>query len=572
MNTCVKVSKSNHNYPASNGLCHICNNNQKLRVFQLAHFIPLNEANFDVEIEHFEKQLERAYKLCKECDLTLKKTIQKQNIKLGIKLTKLTKKGIDLMDLTMATNGVSVKTKQLVFKSAIFYTIILFSILNVTHLSLKLGIFSNINALLPETILLCGLKVKSLYSSVVGRSSALLKNSFNNVDFISLTESLENGIYMLVNNSFFTDLYVVAELVLTEISKFLNSLVVLSSFWKNTDSSALLCCVGLLLQVIWALLNDTKYKRNILLLLLWSVLLSFEGGYITFKSNYDIILKIACTFFIMILMIYKSRSKVIKMRKRNISTRGIKKVSEELGHISDEEVDFSNNEVKDVPLPVPKFTPMFEQQCNTNKFCDNSTATKTLNGCFSTFNYDVTDNSDLNISLNKLHISAPKTTVIHTNVARPKPVLSPARLQNIVPCRDTNVSLLKSNSFNCSQCTNQNYNESQFTMLPQNPYYHNISCSPFFPDHMLCTFPRFSCASNLSNASFQPIINNEQLVYFAPNYLQPRNMFDVFSSERVFENSYTGQLINRTGNSFDNIKNISGILNSKSFNTAIKKN
>lgn len=37
----------------SNGLCTYCNNNQRLKVKQLASFTPLNEKNYNVEIEHF---------------------------------------------------------------------------------------------------------------------------------------------------------------------------------------------------------------------------------------------------------------------------------------------------------------------------------------------------------------------------------------------------------------------------------------------------------------------------------------------------------------------------------------
>lgn len=38
---------------SSNGLCTYCNNNQQLKVRQLANFVPLNEKNYDVEVEHF---------------------------------------------------------------------------------------------------------------------------------------------------------------------------------------------------------------------------------------------------------------------------------------------------------------------------------------------------------------------------------------------------------------------------------------------------------------------------------------------------------------------------------------
>lgn len=39
--------------PRTNGLCTYCNNNQRLKVHQLANFVPLNENNYDIEIEHF---------------------------------------------------------------------------------------------------------------------------------------------------------------------------------------------------------------------------------------------------------------------------------------------------------------------------------------------------------------------------------------------------------------------------------------------------------------------------------------------------------------------------------------
>lgn len=37
----------------SNGLCTYCNNNQRLKIRQLADFTPMNEKNYEVEIEHF---------------------------------------------------------------------------------------------------------------------------------------------------------------------------------------------------------------------------------------------------------------------------------------------------------------------------------------------------------------------------------------------------------------------------------------------------------------------------------------------------------------------------------------
>ncbi len=52
---------------ANNGLCHTCNLNQTLKVEQLARFKPTKEANFDKEVEAFQDQLERTYRLCRKC-------------------------------------------------------------------------------------------------------------------------------------------------------------------------------------------------------------------------------------------------------------------------------------------------------------------------------------------------------------------------------------------------------------------------------------------------------------------------------------------------------------------------
>lgn len=76
----IFIEKPVHSTPnTSNGLCESCNKNQQLRVLQLASYEPLNHKNYEKEIEHFEKQLEKTYKLCNICSKTVKSTIRKQN-------------------------------------------------------------------------------------------------------------------------------------------------------------------------------------------------------------------------------------------------------------------------------------------------------------------------------------------------------------------------------------------------------------------------------------------------------------------------------------------------------------
>ncbi|XP_017785812.1 PREDICTED: uncharacterized protein LOC108568969 isoform X2 [Nicrophorus vespilloides] len=89
----TSINESCSNHTPSNGLCKFCNNNQQLKIYQLAHFVPMDEENYDIEIEHFQKQLEKAYKLCPKCDRVLKKTLGQQNKwMLGLKLASLKKK------------------------------------------------------------------------------------------------------------------------------------------------------------------------------------------------------------------------------------------------------------------------------------------------------------------------------------------------------------------------------------------------------------------------------------------------------------------------------------------------
>ncbi|CAK1545126.1 unnamed protein product [Leptosia nina] len=73
--------------PPKNGLCKMCNINQQLKVTQLANFIPMNENNFEHEIELYKSQLEKAYKLCSPCKRVLQYKLHKEKeCMLGSKL------------------------------------------------------------------------------------------------------------------------------------------------------------------------------------------------------------------------------------------------------------------------------------------------------------------------------------------------------------------------------------------------------------------------------------------------------------------------------------------------------
>uniref|UniRef100_A0A224XHI5 Putative conserved plasma membrane protein n=1 Tax=Panstrongylus lignarius TaxID=156445 RepID=A0A224XHI5_9HEMI len=71
--TITSVGRTKDAWKSTNRLCEKCNRNQELKVQQLASFVPLNEKNYDIEIEHYRVQLEKSYKLCSNCEGLLTK-------------------------------------------------------------------------------------------------------------------------------------------------------------------------------------------------------------------------------------------------------------------------------------------------------------------------------------------------------------------------------------------------------------------------------------------------------------------------------------------------------------------
>lgn len=60
-------------------LCRKCNNNQSLKIKQLASFIPRDDENYDEEIEAYKHHLEQTYKLCRPCQTAVEYYIKYQN-------------------------------------------------------------------------------------------------------------------------------------------------------------------------------------------------------------------------------------------------------------------------------------------------------------------------------------------------------------------------------------------------------------------------------------------------------------------------------------------------------------
>ncbi|RZF32409.1 hypothetical protein LSTR_LSTR001873 [Laodelphax striatellus] len=66
-------------------LCANCNDNQEMKIAQLARFTPFNPNNFDIEIEKYSEHLERIYSICSSCESTVAEVFKKQNKLYGLK-------------------------------------------------------------------------------------------------------------------------------------------------------------------------------------------------------------------------------------------------------------------------------------------------------------------------------------------------------------------------------------------------------------------------------------------------------------------------------------------------------
>ncbi|KAF5282344.1 hypothetical protein FQR65_LT14333 [Abscondita terminalis] len=530
LNKNVETTQGNGTTAAYNGLCRICNNNQQLRVFQLANFVPLSEANYDVEIEHFAKQLDKAYKLCDQCEKILKKIIQKQNIIYNIKLSDLGKKGMSYLDLNTSTDGVSSKTKRSVLKNILFYTIVMFAVLNVVHLSTQLE--TDFNKIIPDEIALFGRNFKNVYFSFTDRCSTIWYKFFRNIDVTRQMEVVQSYVLTLLDNDVLKEAYLLLEMLFKESLDFIYFLVSLLPIKLHSDSSVLLYSVGSLLQCIWLFVNSASRKKNTFLFLMWLGLLYLENDDFELIDDYTQVLKIGSAFVIILSMFWRNRSKRIKMQRKHIRASSPENDSNaSLGSISDDEdVNISKDD-------KVKVQPVFNYNSSQyNSFCDNPTANKKS---FCTLRKKPSKSIDLDLSLNELHIGTRATKSIFkpsvVNGTRSRPVLSPAKLLNLP-------STWTKNSSNFKGCPN--FTETNRTPSP-NPVFDGTRCQTVCPNSMInltsngsvydkqfgwyCS--RFQYTNGLHcNTSFQPLLNNEQLVYLAPNFVQSSSVYELYPS------------------------------------------
>ncbi|KAK5645402.1 hypothetical protein RI129_006702 [Pyrocoelia pectoralis] len=520
--------KQSSKYSPTNGLCQLCNNNQKLRVFQLANFIPLHEANYDTEIEHFQTQLDKAYKLCNRCENTLQTTIRKQNFLLGISLQKCTSKGLSMMDLTQSTNGISVELKRTYLSIFVYYAIIVFSLLNI-------GYFLTQNVAFHEQFRLpLSTYLENLYNEYIKKYVISLPRLF---EFEAISE-----------NAYVSDILVIVEVVWEKIADIFTSFtraLLFSALLKRTQFW--LFFVEVLLQFLWLLINRENFRRNVFLLLVSLTMLSLELSYLSFIQVDVDLLSLPISILNILLMWFSHAA--IRTKSRKHSLKSLKKKAKH--SITKKEI---------VALPVENNPHAVTKQIVTNVplhnekvFNDASTATakgridrpvhmENLLG----------NNLDLDLSLNKLHIGTlpPRRSPVKTypcpspSLERPRPVVSPARFLINTPSTwetstfATDDPKTNANTFDFIQ------RNRPFGNFGCNSFYSppvcNISAQPQFNRHLGSCCPRFSYGDHF-NSPYRPLINNEQLVYISPNYLHSGDVYEIVKqnfSSGIFDTGF----------------------------------
>ncbi|XP_028163317.1 uncharacterized protein LOC114354917 [Ostrinia furnacalis] len=226
--------------PPKNGLCQMCNINQQLKVAQLANFVPMNERNFDEEIESYKVQLEKAYRLCSPCKRVLQMKLHKEKeTLLGYKF---------LEARTPDKKGQKMEKRSQILKSIINNT----SMLTAGILIMIVSVECYKNVLKNNSLSSTMNNVKDIVVGLLERIIAILK-----MKAIMTFPSLEN--YLCNINS----------ISLTEVMPKIFIGKDLESIFTMTQKmlGGFVC----LIQIIGHVWNINNLKYTIIIDLLWSV-------------------------------------------------------------------------------------------------------------------------------------------------------------------------------------------------------------------------------------------------------------------------------------------------------------
>ncbi|XP_037540164.1 transmembrane protein 201 [Nematolebias whitei] len=105
-------------------LCRKCNNNQSLKIKQLASYIPRDDGNYDEEIEAYKHHLEQTYKLCRPCQTAVEYYIKYQNRQLRTVLLnhQLRRTRESDTEFVKSTHSLSSPTGVILLRILVFFT------------------------------------------------------------------------------------------------------------------------------------------------------------------------------------------------------------------------------------------------------------------------------------------------------------------------------------------------------------------------------------------------------------------------------------------------------------------
>ncbi|XP_057664140.1 uncharacterized protein LOC130898692 [Diorhabda carinulata] len=373
---------------SDNGLCTYCNNNQQLKIYQLAKFTPINELNYDIEVEHFRKQLENAYKLCKKCEQVLKSKIKIQHSWIfGNRLKDLRKKGYNTLKHTKLPKKI---IKNSNFFKYIRYILIISTIVILCNLLNIKIVYPNpgIKEHLPEVFNL----YKTVFSDYQQKISEVFKEFPNK---------------------------------LLHINKFLE----INIKFKNSDIAPI-TYIGFCLDFMLNIGEQKTFIWKINGLFGWILLIITSSlSFSNIFTPHIFGIQIFTSLSLLYMYIWSSSSSQLNSTLKEYS---FKKLSNsKTVESSEEETD------EDDPRHLIDTSKTFLKARRTYSPLGHSmnNVFTTAKSVTSTSEYDLTDSSsDLNRSLDNLHLglnSQRCTSPIFSVSSSKRPILSPSKLKNI---------------------------------------------------------------------------------------------------------------------------------------------
>ncbi|KAJ8920281.1 hypothetical protein NQ315_011942 [Exocentrus adspersus] len=402
--TCRNIGNTD---PLSNGLCSYCNNNQQLKVRQLAAFVPLDEKNFDIEVEHFRKQLEKSYKLCKKCDKVLKKTLETQHAWIFGNHVKNIQKGLSSINYKKINK---LGESPLVINLTRYFLILLSFIILFRALKTELiGAEGTVRQYIPDSFVSYIILLKDWYRIVSNATNNIIENVNSTVNF-KLIPGFEN---VRIIKSY-----------------------VLAVSW-----------VGLVLDVvllIWEL-KSVLWKSNELLSWITLVITSvnvFPGAYVAYINRIQLLCSTAIIYSL-------SRSKPVARKENRQRKFAFKKLQTNIQREDDLDTD------EEISEEIPDLNKSCKNKSQARNFLFQSVVGNTANSndnfitarstrSSSVFNSSLQNSSvrsssgdELHHSLDNLHlgnlsfVSRSSVSPTFSLNSASRPILSPPKLKNI---------------------------------------------------------------------------------------------------------------------------------------------